>query len=149
MDNQPTQHSHRRGSEFFGLSLKPLFDYARADFKLNRREPDGHTLRHHLETAAQQGNGAAILELDDQPDLPYCLTYLWGWFGELAARRQSNGMDVSPIAWREIEAWATLTGRDPKPWEIKALVKLDDLLLNDHHEHQAAKQKSKIQIARR
>jgi hypothetical protein len=125
-----------------------LFDYARADFKLNRREPDGHTKRHHLESAAQQGSAAAMIELDEQPDLPYHLTYLWGWFGELAGRRQSNGMDVSPIAWREIEAWARLTGRDPKPWEVQALVKLDDLLLNDHHEAQAAKQKPQIHIAR-
>lgn len=37
---------------------------------------------------------------------------------------QSNGMGSSPISWREIEAWQTLTGVALAPWEARLLRKL-------------------------
>jgi hypothetical protein len=54
---------------------------------------------------------------------------LRGWFGELSSRRQS-GMGMNPITYCEIKAWADLTGRNPSPLEVAALVALDSLFIN-------------------
>jgi hypothetical protein len=48
-----------------------------------------------------------------------------GWFGELAARRTA-GLSPNPISYVEIEAWARLTGRRPRPFEVHLITKLDD-----------------------
>jgi len=86
------------------------------------RQPDGATLRQHLEAAAAQGMRHALL---DGPPCPVELQHVWHWFCELDRQRGSNGFGVNPLAFTEIAAWADLTSRSPRPFEMDLLLKLD------------------------
>lgn len=57
------------------------------------------------------------------------MAYLWGWFIELASARTSNGFGLNPISYVEIAAWARLTGREPSPWEVSLLKRMDGAAL--------------------
>lgn len=61
----------------------------------------------------------------DGPSCPDELAYLWDWYCELAAARGSNGWGLNPICYAEIAAWAALTGRDPSPFEVGCIARLD------------------------
>lgn len=71
------------------------------------------------------------------------MLYLWDWFCELAARRQSNGFGLSPLSWESIESWARLTGRDPQPWEVAALGEIEALEFRVKAEEEAKKRPTK------
>lgn len=92
------------------------------------RDKQGATRRQHLESAAKQGNPAAIAELAAVPPLPLRVGYLWGWWCELAAGRQS-GMGLNGLAWSEIRAWQQLTGRAIALWELEVIRSIDALFL--------------------
>lgn len=92
-----------------------------------QRQPDGHTLRHHLEAARAAGSGTAAGELAGPP-APRAL-YLWHWFGELHAARRAGGFGPEPIAYADLDAWARLSGRYPRPWEVRWLMDLDAVWL--------------------
>jgi len=98
-----------------------LVAFAGHEFRMSRRTKDGATERDHLLAAQRQG--AIIPELES-PELPDWLLYLWGWFIELHQGRQS-GFGASPLAWGDIWAWATLTGRSPTPWEVHCIRVID------------------------
>ena len=51
--------------------------------------------------------------------------HLWDWFLELSGGRQG----LSPLTYAEIQAWASLTGRSPEPWEVWVLKRMDSLFL--------------------
>lgn len=61
--------------------------------------------------------------------MPAAAEHLWQWFVELDAARSSNGFGGNPIGFGEVEAWARLTGRSPRPWEVTALRRMDALRL--------------------
>jgi len=65
------------------------------------------------------------MQLDAQPDLPWCWQYLWHWWQELAAGRQGGGMGTSGLSWAEMDAWARRTGRNPTPQEFQLLRRID------------------------
>jgi hypothetical protein len=58
-------------------------------------------------------------------DLPAAGTHVWEWFLELDAARTSNGHAANPVTFMEIQAWASMVGADPKPWEVRALRCMD------------------------
>lgn len=62
------------------------------------------------------------------PEFPNRLDYLWEWFLELNATRQS-GMSANPISWSEIEAFSQGLGLTIKPWERRLLRQLDIAVL--------------------
>lgn len=66
-----------------------------------------------------------------QPEVDESLFYLWGWFIELNAQRTSSGFGGNPIQFVDIRAWASLTARNPTPWEIKTIRKLDQVWLSE------------------
>lgn len=58
---------------------------------------------------------------------PGALAYLWLWFLELHSHRGAGAMGPAPITWPDLDAWARRTRRDPLPWEIDMLSRLDDV----------------------
>jgi len=85
--------------------------------RLAERQPDGTSLRDHLE-ALERRTGRRH-PLRDGPTPPAAGAHLWRWFLELRAA------DAAPLTFSEIRAWAALTGRRPRPWEVAALRALD------------------------
>lgn len=61
----------------------------------------------------------------DGPEPPEQLAYLLGWFADLGSGRPPGFSGPAPLTWEGILAWATLTGVDPRPWEIALLRRLD------------------------
>jgi hypothetical protein len=59
------------------------------------------------------------------PAVPETLAHLWAWFCELDGGRTGQ----APLAWSDLKAWAELTGRSPRPWEVHILRRLDRLRL--------------------
>ena len=94
--------------------------WAREEFRLSKPDKNGTPLRAHLQTAG--------IDEPNPHDFPDALTYLWGWFLELASGR-TGGMGPNPITWEGIAAWASLTGTTPAPWEIRAIRALDTAYL--------------------
>ena len=64
-------------------------------------------------------------ELREAPPFPSIAGHVWGWFQELQEGRSGNGFGPNPLSFAEIAAWASLTGRRPQPWEVRALKKID------------------------
>lgn len=56
--------------------------------------------------------------------------YLWEWFLQLNAARQSNGMSINPISYSEIQAWVTLMQINISPFEIVIIKALDNMFIN-------------------
>lgn len=57
--------------------------------------------------------------------MPPAAVYLWRWFCELERTRQVGQHGVQAMTYLEIAAWARLTGREPLPHEVDALLALD------------------------
>lgn len=51
--------------------------------------------------------------------------YLWHWFVELEPTRDVGEGGVGAIRFGEMKAWADLTGRDPQPWEVALIARID------------------------
>lgn len=59
------------------------------------------------------------------PDMPEEFAHVWLWFVELDEARTVSGFGASSISYVDIKAWAELTGRDPTPFEVRLLRRLD------------------------
>ncbi len=103
---------------------------------LNAPSKDGSTARDSLLVKAAKvlrKFGADSTEYDDAiakidgPPVPGALAYLLGWFDEVFGRSGVNEHGVAPLTYATLDAWARLTGRKPKPHEVDALLRLDDV----------------------
>lgn len=63
-------------------------------------------------------------------EIPALFYEVWSWFLELNAARTSNGFGPNAISYSEIKAWAELTDRDIKPFEVTLIKHLDRIVLN-------------------
>jgi hypothetical protein len=98
-------------------------------FRLDAPLKDGKsTLRRKYESVARQ-SGVVPPELRDCPEPPRDLQYLFDWFSELSATR-SSGFGLSALSYVDIDAWARLTRRVLRPWEVRALRDLDTIFLS-------------------
>lgn len=95
---------------------------------LNARQPDGHSLRAHLEAASRM-LGRLPDELANAPELPAELGHVWRWFCDLHATRMHGQFGAYPIGYAEIGAWASLTGISLRPFEVAALRAVDEAFL--------------------
>jgi hypothetical protein len=90
--------------------------------------PNGQgTYRDELLSFERQ-TGRIPFELRDH-ECPMELAYVWRWFQQLSAARGSNGWGPNPITYREIEAWAGLTGAIITVPEVHLLMELDGIYL--------------------
>lgn len=101
---------------------------ARAQFALAARQPDGASLRDHLEAVAR-ATGVRPPELDPPP-VPAGLAHVWRWFGDLSTGRRLGAFGPAPLGWDDIAAWAALAGAKPTPADLDALRELDAAYLD-------------------
>lgn len=94
--------------------------------RLSAREPDGSTLRQHLQQAAQ-----AAGRVDPQllRRVPRWAGPLWAAFGELAGSRPQGMSGSGAIPYAEIEAWQRLHGVRLTAWEVDTIVAMDHATL--------------------
>ena len=102
-------------------------EYARHQAEGSKRADDGSTMREHWEHAAARGSVAARAKLE-APEFPEQLSYLWSWTLELHGRSGVSMAGLNPLTYQTLDAWARLTGRDPMPHEVEALILLDAAL---------------------
>jgi hypothetical protein len=55
--------------------------------------------------------------------------YLWNAYQRIRRRTGGNGFGVSPIEWRDIDAFSRLSGMAFAPWEVVMLERLDDAFI--------------------
>lgn len=62
------------------------------------------------------------------PPFPDGMESVWQWALELDATRSFSQFGPLPTTYTEMRAWASMTGRDPDPEEVAALMQLDRVL---------------------
>ena len=94
--------------------------------RLSAREPDGSTLRQHLQHAA-----TATGRVDPQllRQVPRWAVPLWSAFVELAACRPQGMAGSGAIPFTEIAAWQQLHGVQMSAWEVGSIVAMDHATL--------------------
>ena len=111
-------------------------EYARHQAEGSKRADDGSLVREHWEHAAARGSTAARAKLQ-APEFPEALEYLWGWTLELYGRSGVSMAGLNPLTYQTLDAWARLTGRDPMPHEVEALILLDAALRSEPDDTEA------------
>ena len=69
-------------------------------------------------------------ELANAPACPPELLHVWRWFTELHATRQHGAFGAQSISYAEIDAWARLSGIQARPFEVAALLAVDNAFLS-------------------
>jgi len=64
--------------------------------------------------------------------VPDLLFHLWAWFCELDSKRTAGFASLNPISFSELKAWSDLTGQKPTPTEVKILMKMDAVMVENH-----------------
>jgi hypothetical protein len=115
------------------------------------RQPDGASLREHLESAWRQKNFApeAMPQKLRLPDIPAAVAHLWDWFCELSGARTGSSGGPNPIQFSEIEAWARLTGRALAPRDVQAIALLDQAFFAELAEQDRRRDAARRQQAAR
>jgi hypothetical protein len=89
---------------------------------------DGASVEEHSASAARQwaalGKKVKIAAIDDGPECPPALTYLWGYFCEIASGLPSTGFGPPVVTWEALAAWSAFMRIALEPWEARALVEL-------------------------
>jgi hypothetical protein len=100
-------------------------DAVRHDADLDRRDPQsGTTRRAILEEKARRGDAFAPSQLAGPP-YPDALLYLDEWSCDLYGRSGVGMGGFAPLSYTTIRDWAALTGNNPTPLEVTALMQLD------------------------
>ena len=94
---------------------------------MDAKQPDGTSLRKHLQRAARQGVVDPLLEVDPLPD---SLAQLWQVFLELNTFRTA-GMGANPISILEIDAWCRLNQVQLTPWELACIKAVDSAVMSE------------------
>jgi len=102
--------------------------WAEHRFRLSKTDGKGITKRQHLEQIERQ-LGRKPIELVEPCVLPSVVAYIWAAFCRLSNRRTSSETGVNPITFTEINAWKELLEVKVKPWEIEAILELDEVYL--------------------
>jgi hypothetical protein len=98
-------------------------------FELSAPVEGGGTTRDHLEQV-EAVSGLRIPELHPTPPLSE-VAHLWGYFAEVSRRRGNNGFGPNPLQPGIIIDWQKLRGIRLTPWEIDALLAIDDTFMAD------------------
>lgn len=80
--------------------------------------------------ATRGGKRPELLAELEGPSAPACLEYLRGWLFELHGRSGVGMSGVAPLSYGTIADWTRLTGAIVRPEEVRALIRLDAVLLH-------------------
>ena len=76
----------------------------------------------------------------DTADCPVDCWHVWAWFQDLASSRDGEQIN-KPLTYRELHAWAQLTGVQPTPDEIELIRLADRIVLDVIAEHRSTTKK--------
>jgi len=116
-------------------------EYAEQEFGLSEIQPDGRTLREHLE-AVERLTKKRPEQLDSQIELPDSMRECWQWFLSLNNTRAS-GFGASPITYQEIWCYFNLQGIEPEQWEIDIIKMFDNIAMSFARKQQEKEDKQK------
>lgn len=100
--------------------------------QLGARQPDGASLREHLQSGAAQTGRADPRLL---AAVPAAGAALWQAFIDLASARPAHMGGAGAIPPSELQAWQQLHGLRLSPWEIDTLAAMDRAALAAMAEH--------------
>ena len=106
-----------------------MIQFARAKFNLDRRQPDGSTLRDHAQSIYRQTKRWPE-DIPQEPVFPDALLYLWEWFVAISNGRGSSGFGANAITWSDLAAWSQLMRIELDRWEVTMLRRLDIVFLS-------------------
>jgi hypothetical protein len=92
-------------------------------FRLASCDAEGVTLAakaEHIERTT--GKRPPIL---DGPEMPPGALHVWEWFQALQRGRTGNGFGLNPFSWSDLHAFFSLSGLDPRPWEVRLIRTFD------------------------
>jgi hypothetical protein len=101
--------------------------YAAHEAEMNTIDKDGVRVRDHYTELARRGRQDAIEKLEGYP-LPDSVSYLYDWATHMVGRSGVGMSGLAPLSYGTVRDWATLTGNDPKPHEVEALMALDSVM---------------------
>jgi len=90
--------------------------------QLQKRQPDGATLRTHLQRLASNTGRVDPLLIEDPPP-PYTRALTEAYASMSASRR--SGMGRSSLTVVDIEAWCRLFNARLSPWELETIIQMD------------------------
>jgi len=90
------------------------------------------SLQHVLNSTPQDSPPylSARAQLDEEPEIPYCLQHVWDWFWELNSGRPSGFNGPEPLTYSEIQSWKNVKEILVRDFEIDIIKYLDTLYLN-------------------
>lgn len=100
-----------------------MVEFGKREFELDAPQEDGSRLRDHAQSILK-ATGQMPEEYQSLKP-PEAVIHCWHWFIELNRTRASNGFGQNPISYTEIVSWSQLTGVDPEPLEVQAIMALD------------------------
>lgn len=97
---------------------------------MNARLKDGSTVRQNDASAWEQSGikPQSFMDADASP-LPYHARHLWALFGALHRRRRYTETGPEPIEEVRLAARAALMRIRLDPWEVEAILAVDDVFL--------------------
>lgn len=101
--------------------------FGSAQFLLDCAEPDGHTKRAHLLSGWKQtGIQPDELKVTEPPE---GAAVVWNYYNALATRRTYGQAGPQPITWEAMHAWQSVSQLRLRPWELRAVLALDDAFI--------------------
>lgn len=79
-----------------------------------------------------EATGVKPAALENAPECPETLEYIWQFFKELETGRSSGGMSVNPISYPDIDAWSRLKNIVLTPFEVDVIKMIDSVFFNHH-----------------
>jgi len=65
-------------------------------------------------------------DLDNEPTLAVEVSLMWVYFQQLHRRREYSDFGPRPLSWLAIQAWQNVRRLSLEPWEIEAILTLDE-----------------------
>ena len=112
--------------------IADIIEYGEAQFKLNKLQEDGSTLRDHLLSGWRQKHYDPRYKPEElkYSHLPFLATPVWNYYNSLSSRRAVTEFGPACITWQDLKAWQDMTGNKLQEWELKAILALDDAYIS-------------------